>query len=104
MKEYHWPGNVRELRNCVERAYVLATGELAEPEDLALSYLKLPNQPTETGGTAVSQGYQEKTMDALEQEHIHATLEYTNGQKNRAAAILGIERSTLDRKLKRFQT
>ena len=104
MKEYHWPGNVRELRNCVERAFVLATGELAEPEDLALSYLKLPNPPTESGGPAPPQGYQEKTIDALEQEHIHATLEYTNGQKNRAAAILGIERSTLDRKLKRFQS
>jgi Nif-specific regulatory protein len=104
MKEYHWPGNVRELRNCVERAFVLSPGELAEPEDLALSYLKLPNQPPETGGPVISHGYQEKTIDALEQEHIHATLEYTNGQKNRAAAILGIERSTLDRKLKRFQS
>ena len=104
MREYHWPGNVRELRNCVERAFVLATGELAEPEDLALSYLKLPNQPAETGASTSPQGYQEKTIDALEQEHIHATLEYTNGQKNRAAAILGIERSTLDRKLKRFQS
>jgi len=104
MKEYHWPGNVRELRNCVERAFVLSPSELAEPEDLALSYLKLPNQPPETGGPVISHGYQEKTIDALEQEHIHATLEYTNGQKNRAAAILGIERSTLDRKLKRFQS
>jgi len=92
------------LRNCVERAFVLSPSELAEPEDLALSYLKLPNQPPETGGPVISHGYQEKTIDALEQEHIHATLEYTNGQKNRAAAILGIERSTLDRKLKRFQS
>jgi len=104
MNEYHWPGNVRELRNCVERAFVLATGELAEPEDLALSYLKLPNQEKESTLPAVSQAYQEKTIDALEQEHINATLEYTNGQKNRAANILGIERSTLDRKLKRFQS
>ena len=88
----------------VERAIVLATGEFSEPEDLELSYLKLPNQPAASGATALLHGYQEKTIDALEQEHIHATLEYTNGQKNRAAAILGIERSTLDRKLKRFQS
>jgi Nif-specific regulatory protein len=45
--------------------------------------------------------YQEKTLEEVEMEHIAATLEYTGGQKNRAAAILGIERSTLDRKIKR---
>jgi transcriptional regulator with GAF, ATPase, and Fis domain len=103
MKKYHWPGNVRELRNCVERAFVLATGTLAEPEDLALSYLQVPGQEAvEPTPVASQSNYQEKTIEALEQEHIEATLAYTGGQKNRAAAILGIERSTLDRKLKRF--
>lgn len=104
MKDYHWPGNVRELRNCVERAFVLSAGELAEPEDLALSYLKLPNQNQDADVPVPAAGYRERTIEELEQEHIHATLEYTQGQKNRAAAILGIERSTLDRKLKRFQS
>ncbi len=103
MQKYHWPGNVRELRNSVERAYVLATGPLAGPEDLALSYLQVPGQESPKPAVPTSDTYQEKTIDALEQEHIEATLEYTNGQKNRAAAILGIERSTLDRKIKRFQ-
>jgi transcriptional regulator with GAF, ATPase, and Fis domain len=103
MQHYHWPGNVRELRNCVERAFVLASGAMAEPEDLALSYLQVPGQEPSAPATDLSSVYQEKTIDALEQQHIEATLAYTGGQKNRAAAILGIERSTLDRKLKRFQ-
>ena len=103
MLTYQWPGNVRELRNCVERAYVLACGPLAEPEDLALSYLHVPGQEHSNEPKPFATSYQEKTIDALEQEHIEATLAYTGGQKNRAAAILGIERSTLDRKLKRFQ-
>jgi Nif-specific regulatory protein len=103
MLGYQWPGNVRELRNCVERAYVLACGPLAEPEDLALSYLNVPGQEHANEPKSFATAYQEKTIDALEQEHIEATLAYTGGQKNRAAAILGIERSTLDRKLKRFQ-
>jgi transcriptional regulator with GAF, ATPase, and Fis domain len=116
MLKYHWPGNVRELRNSVERAFVLAQGQQAEPEDLALSYLQVPGQPAPgqpsefSGPIAVdpqddraeAPRYHEKTIDALEREHIEATLVYTGGQKNRAAAILGIERSTLDRKLKRF--
>lgn len=103
MQKYQWPGNVRELRNCVERAYVLATGTLAEPEDLALSYLQVPGQELPKNTEPKAYQFQEKTIDELEQEHIAATLEYTGGQKNRAAAILGIERSTLDRKLKRLQ-
>ena len=104
MQEYNWPGNVRELRNCVERAFVLANGPLAEPEDLALSYLPIPGIAAPTPFHSVANQYQEKTIDELEQQHIEATLEYTAGQKNRAATILGIERSTLDRKLKKFQT
>lgn len=101
MTSYDWPGNVRELKNSVERAFVLASGELAEPEDLALSYIQLPGQPNRTATTFAAPVYREKTIEEIEQEHILATLEYTGGQKNRAAAILGIERSTLDRKLKK---
>jgi transcriptional regulator with GAF, ATPase, and Fis domain len=101
MLEYHWPGNVRELRNCVERAHVLAPGTRAEPDDLALSHLQVPHRngsPTRDENPA----YRERTLQDLEQEHIEATLKHTGGQKNRAATILGIERSTLDRKLKRM--
>jgi transcriptional regulator with GAF, ATPase, and Fis domain len=105
MKKYHWPGNVRELRNCVERAHVLSPGELAEPEDLALSHLQVPGMeklaPLALVNTA-SPAYRERTIEDVETEHIRATLEYTGGQKNIAAVILGIERSTLDRKLKKM--
>ena len=44
----------------------------------------------------------DKSLDELEQQHILATLEKTNWNKSQTAAILGIERSTLDRKLKRY--
>ena len=101
---YHWPGNVRELKNCVERAHVLAIGDVAQPEDLALSNLQIPGMtPTAATKRSDEHDYRERTLDEVELEHIAQTLRYTQGQKNRAASILGIERSTLDRKLKRLQ-
>ncbi len=107
MRHYHWPGNVRELRNSVERAFVLATGPLAEPEDLALSHLQIPgfelNGPNASPLTMQTSPYCECTLEEIERRHIEATLEHTGGQKNRAATILGIERSTLDRKIKKYQ-
>jgi Nif-specific regulatory protein len=114
MLAYHWPGNVRELKNSVERAHVLAVGDVAQPEDLALSHLQIPGLeipvPKNAGtaqttpeGSASLEPYSERTLEQVELEHIAQTLRYTQGQKNRAASILGIERSTLDRKLKRLQ-
>ncbi len=98
MREYQWPGNIRELKNAVERAVVLSSGELAEPEDLALSNLTMPGQPSTS--TFV---YRERSLEELEREHILATLEATGGHKSKTATILGIERSTLDRKLKKYE-
>ncbi len=106
MLAYHWPGNVRELRNAVERAHVLAVREVAEPEDLALSHLKLPigsSDDRDSSSEKLRDEYRERTLEEVENDHIQATLLYTQGQKNRAASILGIERSTLDRKLKKLQ-
>ena len=62
MLTYNWPGNIRELRNSVERAYVLANGDLAEPEDLALANLDLGLTPANA-----PQAYREQSLEDLEQ-------------------------------------
>ncbi len=95
---YHWPGNVRELRNVIERAVVLNPKNVIDERDLALS-------PTATASEmqAIADADDvEMTLAALERQHIERVLRHTDGNKSRASAILGIERSTLDRKLKKF--
>ena len=96
---YTWPGNVRELKNVIERAVVLNTKTMIDDSDLSLA-------PAVQGGAiaavAANQADVETTLAALERQHIHRVLRHTDGNKSRASAILGIERSTLDRKLKKF--
>ncbi len=96
---YDWPGNVRELKNVIERAVVLNTKDNIDESDLLLSHSIIPST---SDGFASSEESVEITLAELEQQHIERVLRHTGGNKSRAASILGIERSTLDRKLKRF--
>ena len=99
---YGWPGNVRELQNTIERAVILCSGDSIGPNDIQLSALGKNDSPTPLpSGSA--QGFRPVSIDIIEQEHILATLEWTKWNKSQAAHILEIERSTLDRKLKKYE-
>jgi len=99
---YRWPGNVRELKNVIERAVVLVQGEYIDHDDLVLSSLKTAGD-TEVGNTAVNAGeFEPASLSEIERIHILRTLNSTGWNKSRAATILGIERSTLDRKIRRY--
>ncbi len=101
LTQYDWPGNVRELQNTIERTVILCRNELVRSTDIQLSTLSSRLSTTEPAPRVVSR-YQEISLGDMEREHILATLEHTDWNKSRAAQILGIERSTLDRKLKRY--
>ncbi len=98
LERYHWPGNVRELRNVMERATIVAKGDVIEPTDLPP--LAGPSAPSATGapGGGLTPG---TTVDEAERQLIDVTLSHTGGNKTRAAELLGISLKTLHNKLNR---
>jgi Nif-specific regulatory protein len=100
LMEYHWPGNIRELQNTVERTVILSQGDQIQADDIRLSALELPKAIAQTEQPVRTDP--EQSLEEIEQQHILTVLEETGWNKSKAAQILGIERSTLDRKLKKY--
>jgi Nif-specific regulatory protein len=100
MRQYRWPGNVRELKNVVERAVVLARGDYLDADDLTLSQLATAGDSVDT---PLPVAYKPTSLADIERQHILATLMATGWNKSQAAQVLGIERSTLDRKIRRYE-
>jgi DNA-binding NtrC family response regulator len=94
LMKYDWPGNVRELENVIERALVLDESGIVEPEDLP-EKIRFGIQQR---GTLVIDS-PTLTLEELEKEYILKVLHHTRWQKKRASEILGINASTLYRKL-----
>jgi len=94
LTRYDWPGNVRELENVIERAVILSEGESLGVADLPEKVLKGPSR---RGSLVVDTP--NMSLAELEREYIMKVLTYTNWQKKRASEILGINASTLYRKL-----
>jgi len=93
---YDYPGNVRELANLIERGIVLARG----------ASLELAHLPDSLRGLAVRVAAPARdamrTLEMNEAAHIAQVLEYTGGNRNQAADILGIDRVSLWRRIKRY--
>ncbi len=95
---YDYPGNVRELANLVERGVALARGGLLEaahlPESLRSLSVRVASPPSSPAELS--------SLEANEAAHIARVLEYTGGNRNQAADILGIDRVSLWRRIKRY--
>jgi DNA-binding NtrC family response regulator len=96
LMDHDWPGNVRELENAVERALVTCKAGVLGAEDFA--FLARPAVPA-AAGLPLPAGL---TLQDLEREYIKATLLRTQGNVKAAAEALGIDRSTLYEKVKRY--
>ncbi len=102
-----WPGNVRELRNVIERACILAESHWITEREVARSLAaavdtRPSDQPTAATRTEAAASAPAASLSDLERDHIARVLEQTHGNKQAAAAILGLSRRALYRRLHRY--
>ena len=99
MMLYDWPGNVRELKNAIERAVVICQGKVIQPEDLPISTRMVE---TKNQKEKLSLEGQTLPLRELEKKYILNILDKTNWNISLSAKILGIDRSTLYNKIKKY--
>ncbi|MGA6925901.1 MAG: helix-turn-helix domain-containing protein, partial [Desulfosarcina sp.] len=95
--DYGYPGNVRELENILEHALIICRGDMIQPDHLP-EYVKAINAPVSAPET------RNDSMGRHNQEHqrILAALQKTDGHRRLAARELGMERTTLWRRMKKY--
>jgi len=100
---YSWPGNVRELRNVLERAALLCGRDVLEEDDLRFEHAAPGHAPASLPlpGMGAAPGAN-LTLEELERAHIERVLSELGGRVTEASQRLGIPRSTLYQKIKRF--
>ena len=109
LKSYPWPGNVRELENVIERAVHLVDGQMLLPEHLPEAFRtysnrgvhisEKPSTPENDRSVTILLGM---TLEEVEETFIRKVLALLDGNRTKAAEMLRIGRSTLQRKLKRY--
>lgn len=97
LRSFNWPGNVRELENALERAVILTPGEVIDADVLPERVTERRSEPLVSSATPTT-----PTLDVIERAYIMWVLNSEGGNKTRAADVLGIDPSTLYRKLSRF--
>ncbi|MDD3620407.1 MAG: sigma-54 dependent transcriptional regulator, partial [Desulfobulbaceae bacterium] len=96
---YAWPGNVRELENAVERAVIMSLGDYVAERELPPAVAAHDN---EAGGEIPAAGMAGLPLEEVEKAAIVQTLRETGGNKSEASRILGITRTTLNNKIRKY--
>lgn len=103
LERYRWPGNVRELENVVERLVALTEQDSIGPDDLPVEIAEASERPKGVCLDLSPEGIDmPAAIEELERKMIAKALQMSNGVKARAAALLGLNRTTLVEKMKRL--
>ncbi len=98
LRRYRWPGNVRELQNILERAVLLSKGTTIDPSDIPEKlHQEAPAAPVEDTSP------ESPTLESIEKAYIYWVLNQTDWNKSKTAEILGIDSSTLYRKINKYK-
>ena len=101
LQEYSWPGNVRELSNVIERGCILA-----QDDKISLEVMMLPKDaslvPVGPSGGCTSYGNEVLTLAESEKRAIEVAIDKADGNKNEAARMLGVHRTTLYKKIEEY--
>lgn len=97
LRHYRWPGNVRELENTLERAVLLCKADCLRAEDLPEKIQSDDSMPVVSEAEPAS-----PTLESIEKAYIHWVMSQNDGKKSAAAKVLGIDVSTLYRKIERY--
>jgi DNA-binding NtrC family response regulator len=102
LTRYAWPGNIRELRNAVERGSILATGEHIGAEALALPQAENQAVASADATDTAADSFSPMTLAEGEKRLIRSVLTSVDGNKNKAAEILAVHRTTLYKKIAEY--
>jgi transcriptional regulator with GAF, ATPase, and Fis domain len=103
LAHHTWPGNLRELRNTMERAAVLATGDVVLPEHLFVETIRPSVRPdVSTPAASAPPGSLRNQVDAFERQRVIEALEKCNGNQTEAAKLLGTSRRALINRIEAY--
>jgi DNA-binding NtrC family response regulator len=102
LKGYDWPGNVRELKNVIERAVILGDGPIVEAQDIQLPESRAHRRPVSGEHAKDDFPPLEEVLKATGRRHIERAFQLAEGNKTKAAELLGIPRSSIYDVMKRY--
>lgn len=112
LMRYHWPGNVRELENAIQRALLLSDNTTVEARDLEIEVSMHDDHPRKNVSSSDGTDIAEKSavdieetfeMEVVERRHILRVLTHVNGNRRRAAELLGVSERGLRYKLQHYE-
>jgi len=99
LSHYDWPGNIRQLRNCIKTMVVMCDRDRLDVQDIPP---EIAQRPQLVAGSHIAAGLAGVSLNELEKQAIIETLAKTDGNREKAAKILGIGERTLYRKIKEY--